>query len=172
MSAINWLILYLKRVPSPEFITMVFQLAYLSHAIHPMKDSDLDILLVKARARNQSSNITGLLVYSDQTFFQILEGPEDKIKALFARIKEDPRHTGVIELAQRVIPSAMFSQWSMGFIRENTFAEVPLPGYTDLLTSPKTDREYMLPADASVASLFNAFYNTYCDDHGAQSKLH
>ena len=45
-----------------------------------------------ARANNKASDITGALMMHEAWFAQVLEGPEDKVRALFEKIKTDKRH--------------------------------------------------------------------------------
>lgn len=46
---------------------------------------------------------------------QFLEGPEAPIRALYARIERDPRHTAVALLADGSATAREFPDWAMGF---------------------------------------------------------
>ena len=50
------------------------QLVYVSAATHAFTKSELLELLNKARANNQRLGITGLLLFKDGDFIQLLEG--------------------------------------------------------------------------------------------------
>ena len=49
-------------------------LAYTSVAAHPMTHDELLSRLNSARTSNQRHGITGMLLYMDNCFFQVLEG--------------------------------------------------------------------------------------------------
>ena len=52
------------------------QLLYLSNAKPELKQEELDSILRVSRANNPSQDITGLLVFANGVFIQVLEGPE------------------------------------------------------------------------------------------------
>jgi hypothetical protein len=98
-------------------VTIPFgHLIYTSRAIKPFNADDLKALLQIARANNTKLEITGILLYIDQTFFQILEGEIEKINTLFAKIKLDIRHDKIIEIISEPINKRTFPDWSMGFV--------------------------------------------------------
>ncbi|WP_210519878.1 BLUF domain-containing protein [Hymenobacter terricola] len=94
--------------------TSVHQILYHSRATSPVADADLQRLLESARAHNAKQHITGLLLYSDGYFVQVLEGEESAVNTLFARIQHDPRHHEVATVRSGPGPRR-FSDWSMGF---------------------------------------------------------
>ena len=49
-------------------------LIYASSATKAMSQDELKALLAKARTNNQRDNITGMLLYNDGNFLQVLEG--------------------------------------------------------------------------------------------------
>lgn len=58
-------------------------------------DNNLKNLLNKSRQKNASQNISGMLLYLDPFFIQILEGEEQSVNELFSTIKQDHRHNKV-----------------------------------------------------------------------------
>ncbi|MET0876917.1 MAG: BLUF domain-containing protein [Tardiphaga sp.] len=94
----------------------MFQIIYISTATVPFSAADLDALLQKARVRNESAALTGMMVYSQGEFLQALEGETAAVLETFARIEQDARHSDVVTLRRGPIPSGrMFETWSMGF---------------------------------------------------------
>jgi hypothetical protein len=73
----------------------------------------LDIL-EKAQKKNHALQITGLLVFHQGQFMQLLEGGEKEVKALFETIKADPRHTDV-EVVLETDGTRCMNTWTMGF---------------------------------------------------------
>lgn len=55
----------------------MYQLVYISAAALNFVESDLPALLDKSQRNNAKKQITGMLMYHEGQFFQILEGPED-----------------------------------------------------------------------------------------------
>ena len=58
---------------------MTYQMMYSSKAVQPMSTQDLRGILDDAREGNVARGVTGVLVYADGVFLQILEGEEDTV---------------------------------------------------------------------------------------------
>ena len=86
---------------------------YTSVQSHPLTMAELDQLIAHSRAENVSHSITGILLHVKDTFFQILEGPEDVIEALYAKILLDDRHFKVTRIIFEPIPRRFFGDSSM-----------------------------------------------------------
>lgn len=91
-------------------------LLYSSTSNSPMSPDDLAGILKTCHENNGVRDITGMLLYKDGCFMQILEGEEEQIRKLFETIQQDPRHSGILEIASDPIRERSFSDWSMGFI--------------------------------------------------------
>ncbi len=114
----------------------MFQLLYISNATQPLNDTDLVALLKQARKKNAGLNVTGMLLYKDAKFMQILEGDETAVRKLFAEISDDPRHQNITVIFQKRCPTAVFTDWSMGFINLDDEWAKSIPGYTSFLETP------------------------------------
>jgi hypothetical protein len=90
------------------------KLLYVSSTKRDFPDSDLETILVKSRNKNLALGITGLLLYVDGGFLQVLEGEKDVIVQLYTTIARDPRHWDAKLLLDNVSPRN-FGAWSMGF---------------------------------------------------------
>ena len=116
-----------------EAVSTLKQIVYVSAALVPFDEEQLTVLLARARVRNALAGITGMLLYRDGDFIQVLEGPPDVVDATFTRIGADPRHRRVQVLLQRELAQREFAEWSMGF-RSVTNADVgALPGFSEFL---------------------------------------
>jgi hypothetical protein len=78
-----------------------YQILYRSRATTSPTTADLWHLLDRAGAHNTVAGITGLLLYSSGRYVQVLEGPEDEVRAVYGCILRDPRHTQVRGLRTR-----------------------------------------------------------------------
>lgn len=88
---------------------------YNSAAVAPMGDDALAELLQQAQKTNAALNITGMLLYADGSFFQVLEGPADAVDTLIDRITIDPRHERLTVIIREPIARRAFAEWSMSF---------------------------------------------------------
>lgn len=93
----------------------MIQVSYLSRATRDMSATDLLSLLMHAREKNTASGITGLLLYGNGTFLQVIEGEDAVIDGLVDRLGRDSRHADVRILSRRAVPERQYSDWSMGF---------------------------------------------------------
>ena len=73
----------------------IFRLCYLSKPVKPFTAADLDDIEKKSVAANSERDVTGLLVVNEDRILQILEGAEDAVRELYAKIEADSRHTVV-----------------------------------------------------------------------------
>jgi Sensors of blue-light using FAD len=70
-------------------------------------------ILVQARRNNPALGITGCLVCRQDLYLQLLEGEDDAIEALYARIEKDDRHLAVSLLSRQTVSARMFPDWAM-----------------------------------------------------------
>ena len=93
------------------------QLIYVSSELVDYDENRLIELLTLARKKNERHNITGLLLYQDGCFMQVIEGSEKDIDQLSANIKNDKTHTGILCLVKHPIENRDFPEWSMAECR-------------------------------------------------------
>ncbi|MGI4734798.1 MAG: BLUF domain-containing protein [Janthinobacterium lividum] len=93
----------------------MIHLAYMSRAVHPLSDQELQELLDQCRRDNAQRQVTGVLFYSHGHIAQLIEGPADVLTALYARIARDGRHSHVQKLLEKPIARRSFAEWSMAF---------------------------------------------------------
>lgn len=90
-------------------------LVYMSRAVRPLSDQDLQELLTQCRRDNEREHVTGILFYSHGNIAQLIEGEPEVIEALFQKIALDGRHSHVHKLVQKPITERSFPDWSMAF---------------------------------------------------------
>ncbi len=73
-------------------------------------------LKIQASSYNATHHITGLLIFSQGFFLQILEGPETQVDDLYTRISADPRHGDIVLLTRTMISIRHFSEWALGIV--------------------------------------------------------
>ncbi len=91
------------------------QLAYVSQATQPFSTDDLAALMKLARRKNRNVGVTGMLLFDDGLFLQILEGSLEEVTRTFERISADPRHASVQQVyCNESCREREFAQWNMG----------------------------------------------------------
>jgi len=99
-------------MPKPKDLV---ELSYLSEAVSDMSFLSLMRLLESARAFNQNNDITGILLYDNQQFGQILEGEYANVMKAWKRVQEDRLHHRVELLEIREISERSFPEWLLRF---------------------------------------------------------
>lgn len=94
---------------------MLHHIAYTSAAPEPVGPDLLAGLLEVSVRNNTRDGITGVLLYHDQAFFQVLEGERDAVEACYARVLCDPRHAGLLRLWNQPTEDRVFAHWAMGY---------------------------------------------------------
>ncbi len=117
--------------PSPS----LKQIAYVSSTIGLWTPAMVQQLLAGSRERNAKVGITGILLYRDGNILHIFEGAPGAVDALFSKIEQDQRHSGLIRLYEKSIDSRDFPHWSMGYreVSEQDLREIA--GLSDALTA-------------------------------------
>lgn len=95
---------------------MLKRLAYSSVARMDLTQDDLKDIIQTCRRHNDAADITGVLVYTGNAFVQVLEGAEDRVMDVLAKILQDTRHQDIEVLLNVDISQRSFSKWSMGFL--------------------------------------------------------
>ena len=93
---------------------MLVRLTYASRANDGMTAEALTGLMKQSRAKNLDLGVTGVLVFSDGIFLQVLEGGRDAVSGLYNRIAQDRRHRDVVLLSYDEVAERRFAGWAMG----------------------------------------------------------
>jgi hypothetical protein len=101
--------------PLVSRVKMLYHVLYASSAPRPLDDLALGRLLEVARRNNARVAVTGMLLYADGNFIQYLEGAEEAVRGVFERVRDDPRHHGVLTISEGPVEQRVFADWSMGF---------------------------------------------------------
>ena len=88
--------------------------------------AEIAAILEASRRNNARDGVTGGLLFSQDCFAQVLEGPIDAVEAAFERIQCDERHGEVTVLESGPVVGRDFPDWSMAFTGAQT--DSPLAG--------------------------------------------
>ena len=99
---------------------VVYRLVYRSRNVIPGAErrAELGRLFSAARSHNKRRQITGALLLLGDCFVQTLEGDEDEVQALLARIEADPRHDSLEVLETGLVDGRVFGRWSMAKVAD------------------------------------------------------
>lgn len=107
----------------------MYQIVYASEVTVDFSSADIRELLSVARARNKIRAITGMLVFCDSQFLQVLEGNAPDVIRTFDRIATDGRHDNIIALHRGYSHvGKTFTGTAMGFYSLALNADLP-PGF-------------------------------------------
>ena len=85
-------------------------------------------MVEQARISNYGQGITGVLLYAEGRYLQVLEGDMQAVRDLYYhRIATDPRHEHLVVLSEGPSAVQVFTDWCMSFRAGPT--RISLPGY-------------------------------------------
>jgi len=93
----------------------MIHIIYASVETQDFSSAQLTELLQKARVKNEDLHLTGMLLYSDGNFFQVLEGEPDSVDGMYKKLQLDKRHRQLTMIVREPIAKRYFADWSMGF---------------------------------------------------------
>jgi Sensors of blue-light using FAD len=93
---------------------MLSQLVYVSNRKSNCTDVEIQKILESCKKNNPSLEITGVLLYSDTKFIQLVEGNSKVINGLYDKIKGDNRHNNTMMISYGPIKDRAFPSWHMG----------------------------------------------------------
>ncbi|HMT35789.1 MAG: BLUF domain-containing protein [Bacteroidetes bacterium] len=93
----------------------IYQLSYVSTGCDSLRYEDIKNILESSNKNNSQDHITGILVYCNKHFFQIIEGNREAILEIFNKILIDSRHDNVIKIQEGYIDKRQFESWNMAF---------------------------------------------------------
>lgn len=140
----------------------MLQVSYVSRSSEPMTAQQLLALLLQCRENNAKTGITGMLLYGNGTFLQVIEGEDVAIDGLVAQILLDPRHAEVQMLSRKSIDSRYYADWSMGFVQVTDERLGEIDGLKDFTVS-NFNFDYLVGHEPVVEQLLDHFREPHYD---------
>jgi hypothetical protein len=134
------------------------RIIYLSASTKELSIEEINALLLQSRKFNTENNITGVLLYIDGDFLQVIEGSEEVTKRLFEKIKEDKRHKGIITVYNDRFLEKQFPDWSMGFGLIDYKKLEKTPGFENFVK-----KETLTITDKTAMVFIETFIKTHRD---------
>lgn len=120
----------------------MYSLIYVSTAVRLLDNNELLEILRTSRKNNIENNVTGLLLYKEGNFLQILEGEEADVKFIFEKIKKDTRHTDIIIIFEEPTETREFDNWQMAFLNLDDEMIKKEPAYSQFLRDDFNDESF------------------------------
>jgi hypothetical protein len=135
---------------------VIYQILYSSRETYPLRAEDLIRLLLSSRERNRGADVTGVLLYRQGRFMQLLEGSEAAVRPLYAHIADDPRHGDIEVQLARTCDARLMHGWNMGY------ADAPTAGGREAFDGLRADDRVLAlleraPQDDAVVRLLREF---------------
>lgn len=100
----------------------LISLLYISTSTLTADDAAHEVvrIVTTSRAFNATVDITGALLFTGTHFAQILEGGEDAVDALLAKLHDDPRHRDILVVQRGPVAMRRCSSWNMAYSGSST----------------------------------------------------
>ena len=140
-------------------MSQLLRMVYVSTALNQVNASggavqtDIGRILMQSRKNNPKVEVGGVLYFSNNYFFQCLEGEQEVVNHVYQKISTDPRHTNIQTLSVKRVDRRQFSNWSMKYVasKDNVAALLKQKGETEF--NPYKFDDEMIEA---VLSLFTS----------------
>lgn len=136
---------------------MDYCIVYFSSAVKPFSEEDILVILEQSRRNNAENNITGMLLYMDESIIQILEGEQKAVENLLARIQQDTRHRDIVAVFKRPIKERLFDAWSMGY---ETITARELENIKDIVNLYTDERITIETGENIIIKMIKLFYQS------------
>ncbi|MBF9043829.1 hypothetical protein HKCCE4037_10865 [Rhodobacterales bacterium HKCCE4037] len=103
----------------------MYRVIYSSRATRFFSHQGIEALKVTCRRNNAEKGLTGILVFHEGRFFQVLEGEDDVLLEMMQVIGKDQRHTALQLSEHGVIEKRAFQTWRMGYDMPDTLPAPP-----------------------------------------------
>ena len=93
----------------------LIHIVYVSRRSCELDDQALMDLQACCIERNEELGLSGAMILGRDSYFQVLEGPDEQVTAMFEQIKKDSRHHDIKVLSETYIATQSFEGWAMKF---------------------------------------------------------
>lgn len=133
-------------------MTKQIQVLYISKLVKGQPLSTIDDILNVSRKNNAINNVSGVLLFRNGEFLQLLEGDKLDVYYTLKKIRDDKRHTGLEILHEGEIQHKLFDKWSMAYKPEGE----KNPEINDRVT--ELFQKNSIKNNLQLMSLLNKFY--------------
>ena len=130
------------------------RIIYCSQATSDVSPDELVELLETSRRNNERDGLSGMLLYSSQSFLQTLEGDWEAVERTYDRILADTRHDNLRLLLDDDAAEPLFPDWTMGFehMDDDALGD-ELAGFTPATVYPLVNPDLVTNAGVALTLL-------------------
>ena len=152
-------------------MSSIFHLVYRSHAVATLTDEDISRILKTARDHNLATNLTGLLIFRQRGFMQLLEGAERNVRDLYAKICVDDRHQRVQLMFEAKSEYRIFDKWDMAYLSgalDPSSADTLFDLFESVVAKNTSEKSLILPVLRNFSKSHPALSACLPSDQGIQ----
>jgi Sensors of blue-light using FAD len=143
------------------------RLIYFSTAVGVLRADELDRIYLRATAANSRAGITGLLLFVEGSFVQVLEGPAAGITSLMQKIRRDKRHTAIATLYSGVCAERTFPESPLHYVPARNLTPGEKQAFADLRQTVQSRSVPMGPPAPAQDHGLSAFLTSFADVRAA-----
>jgi hypothetical protein len=130
---------------------MIYTICYISNKTETTDKASLEKIFATTQANNKHKSVTGILLFHEQSFLQVLEGDKTTLQELFLNIKKDSRHENIFVILDKKNERRIFDNYKSGFSIVKSKSDIK--NLKDYLNLSKSD----LTTSKSILSLLEPF---------------
>lgn len=130
----------------------MIQVLYSSKTKSDFTMNEINQILEISRKNNFKNNVTGILLYRNGEFLQLLEGDAINVHYTLKKIMDDQRHRDINIFYENEIQRKLFSNWSMAFKTEFDFNPEIDNRLNELKSAPN------ISGNLSLVAFLNSFF--------------
>ena len=134
---------------------------YLSSAVGVLRADELDRILLRSKAFNGNAGITGLLLFLEGSFLQMLEGPTAGVSSLMQKIRRDRRHGNMMIVHSAPCLTRTFPDSALHYVAARNLALGERQAFADLKAAVDARPAMLGPpapgADNGVSAFLTSF---------------
>ncbi len=105
---------------------MRYAISYVSTARKDLLEQEVNDIMNKTNEYNKSQEITGILLFNERNFFQLIEGEKHIVQNLYEKILQDSRHHDIIKFLEMEVCRPSFDGYLTDFITDTKRYDPPL----------------------------------------------
>jgi hypothetical protein len=86
-----------------------------SNKTEAVDQNGIQDIFATTQRNNHIRNITGILLFLENSFLQVLEGERNEVASLFTKIQNDNRHENIFVVIDKSIEKCTFKNYKSGF---------------------------------------------------------
>jgi hypothetical protein len=146
---------------SPLRASPLSRVIYLSSAVGVLRADELDRILLRSKAANSGSGITGLLLFHEGAFLHLVEGPAAGVASLMQKILRDRRHANLVVLEAGPCEARSFPDAPLHYVAARNLTVGEMQAFAELRTGlhewPAALSVPMRGADIGLAAFVDSF---------------